>query len=436
MNMENQLKKLNNAVSALQGSQARTRLLRLFDEGSFVEIDRFARDADMPSQAVVGYGTVEGCPVYAFSQDKQVYRGAIGKAQAAKICKAYQLASQNGAPLVGVFDSDGAKLNEGIDAMDAIAEILFASNNLSGVVPQIAVVAGACVGSSAIIAANSDFVVMSKDADYYLNPGDQNAAASIMAEDADAAIDMARRLVSLLPSNNLDVPAAFDIVDMQVKACSSIDDVINAVADDEIINIGQGKNQTVLASVGGNICGLLTLAQDKISADESSRLARFIRLCDAFSLPVISFVDTAGFENLQGAAKLSHAYAEATTVKITTIIGKAYGAAYIAAAGKSAGADVVLAWPTAVVLPLAPETAIHIFENDKLADMKDPVEDRKKLAEEYAQANGDVFAAASNGAITDIVSTNQTKSKLIALLKMFESKRVSRNPKKHSNIVL
>ncbi|MDD3692335.1 MAG: carboxyl transferase domain-containing protein [Oscillospiraceae bacterium] len=436
MNMDNQLKKLNNAVSALQGSQARSRLLRLFDEGSFVEIDRFARDADMPSQVVVGYGTVEGCPVYAFSQDKQVYRGAIGKAQAAKICKVYQLASQNGAPLVGVFDSDGAKLNEGIDAMDAIAEILYASNNLSGVVPQIAVVAGACVGSSAIIAANSDFVVMSKDADYYLNPGDQNAAASIVADDTDEAIDMARRLISLLPSNNLDVPAAFDVADVQVKACSSIDDVINAVADDGmIINIGQGKNETVLASVGGNVCGLLTLAEDKISADEASRLARFIRLCDAFSLPVISFVDTSGFASLQGAAKLSHAYAESTTVKITTIVGKAYGAAYIAAAGKSAGADVVLAWPTAVILPLAPETAIHIFENDKLADMKDPVEDRKKLADEYAQANGDVFAAASNG-VTDIVSPNETKSKLIAFLKMLESKRVSRNPKKHSNIVL
>lgn len=437
MNMKNGLQKLEDAVSALKGSQARSRLTRLFDGQSFMEIDRFARDGDKPAQVVTGCGTVDGNRVYAFSQDRQADSGAFGRAQGEKIRKVYELAAQNGAPVVGIFDSDGVKLNEGVGAMDAVAEVLFASNNISGVVPQIAVVAGACVGSSAIIAANSDIVVMSEGSDFYLNPGDPNAAASITAENADAAVDMARRLISILPQNNLSAPASFEYVNDRAKPCTGIEDVIDFVADDNTsINIGQGNNKTVIAHVGGNLCGLLTLSDDKLSDEDASELARFVRFCDAFSLPVITFVDTAGFESLKGAAKLSHAYAESTTVKLTVITGKAYGAAYIAVAGKRSGADMVFAWPTAVVLPLAPETAIHIFQKDELCEMTDPVNDRKKLAGEYADKNGDVFIAAGDGAVTDVIAPGQTKQRLISVLGMLESKRVSRRPKKHSNIML
>ena len=193
MNMQDTLQKLADAVSALEGSKARARLLQLFDEGTFVEIDRLARDGDKPVEAVAGYGTVDGSPVYAYAQGRDVCCGAIGRGAGAKIRKVYELAAQNGAPVVGVFDSDGAKLGEGIDAMDAIADILLASNNLSGVVPQIAVVAGACVGSSAIIAETSDIVVRAADADYYLNPGDDCAEAAVTAADADAAIEKSAR---------------------------------------------------------------------------------------------------------------------------------------------------------------------------------------------------------------------------------------------------
>lgn len=437
MNMQAQLQKLSDAVSALEDSKARARLLQLFDEGTFVEIDRLARDGDKPVEAVAGYGLVDGSPVYAFAQDRDICCGAIGKAQGAKIRKVYELAAQNGAPVVGVFDSDGAKLGEGLDAMDAIAEILLASNTISGVVPQIAVIAGACVGSSAIVAAGADIVVAAKGADYYLNPGDENAQASIVAEDADAAMETARELLGMLPANNLSVPVAYEFDSAAMGACDGIAGVIDAVADaDSAIRLGEGPCETALARVGGAVCGLVTLAEDKLSCCSASRVARFVRLCDGFSIPVVTFVDAVGFACLKGATRVSQAYAEATTAKITVLVGKAYGAAYIAVAGKSAGADAVLAWPTATVLPLAPEAAIHIFWKDRLADMSNPTEDRKKLAEEYAETEGSVFNAAAGGAVTDVIAPADTKAKLMAMLETLASKRVTRLPKKHANIQL
>jgi acetyl-CoA carboxylase carboxyltransferase component len=435
--MQDRLQKLSDAASLLEGSQARARLIRLFDESTFVEIDRLVKDGDKPAEAVAGYGTVEGNPVYAFAQDRDVCCGAIGRSQAAKICKVFELAAQNGAPVVGVYDSDGAKLGEGVDAMDAIAEILLASNNISGVVPQIAVIADACVGSSSVVAANADIVIAAEGCDYYLNPGDENAKADIAAQDADDAIDKARQLITMLPSNNLSSAVAYDFDSSAMPPCESISDVIAAVADGETaVALGSGANQTVLARIGGNVCGMVAIAQEKLSDDEASRVARFVRLCDGFSLPVVTFVDFEGFASLKGAAKLSHAYAEATTAKITVITGRAYGSAYISVAGKASGADIVLAWPTAVILPLAPQTAIHIFWKDRLAKMSDPTEDRKRLAEEYARENGDAIMAAADGTVSDVIPPAETKGRLIALLDMLSGKRVSRLPKKHSNIVL
>ncbi|HJD24421.1 MAG TPA: carboxyl transferase [Firmicutes bacterium] len=437
MNMQDQLQKLADAVSALEGSKARARLLQLFDEGTFVEIDRLARDGDKPAEVAAGYGLVDGSPVYAFAQDRDVCCGAIGRAQGAKIRKVYDLAAQNGAPLVGIFDSDGAKLGEGIDAMDAIADILLACNNLSGVVPQIAVVAGACVGSSAIIASAADVVVAAKDADFYLNPGDENAVPSLVAEDAGEAIEKAKELLRLLPANNLAVPVAYEFDSAAMGECEDIHGVIDAVADaDTVVRLGDGACETAFARVGGAVCGLVTLAEDKLSCGSCGCVARFVRLCDSFSLPVVTFVDAAGFACLKGAAKVSQAYAEATTAKITVLVGKAYGPAYIAVAGKSAGADAVLAWPTASVLPLAPEAAIHIFWKDRLTAMENPTEDRKKLAAEYAQTEGSVLNAAAAGAVTDVIAPADTKGKLIAMLELLSSKRVTRLPKKHANIQL
>lgn len=439
MDMQNQLKKLEDAVASLGGSMARTRLAELFDEGSFVEIDRLAKDGDKPAEAVAGFGMVNGFPVYAFAQDREVCCGAFTKAQAAKIRKVYELAAQNGAPVVGVFDSDGARLGDGIDAMDAIAEILTLSNNLSGVVPQIAVVAGACVGSAALIAANADIVITVKEADYYLiqDEKDGHGGNAVVAEDVSAAMEKAVQLLSLLPSNNLASAPVYE-ADNDTKNCDSIENVLDGVADaDSMVCLsGDSVCKTVLGRLGGIPCGFVTLAGDAICSCAASRIARFVRLCDSFSMPVVTFVDAAGFKGLKGAAKLSHAFAEATTAKLTVITGRAYGPVYIAAAGKTAGADMVFAWPTAVISSIAPEAAIHILWKDRLAAMANPTEDRQKLAAEYAETECSPLAAAAAGYVSDVIAPADTKAKLAATLEMLSGKRVSRLPKKHSNIQL
>lgn len=438
MDMRSQLEKLNEAVAAGEKSAARQRLLRFFDADTFVEIDRLAKDGDRPAEVVAGYGCVDGCPVYAFAQDHEVCCGAVGRAQAAKIQKIYTLAAQNGAPVVAMFDSDGAKLGEGIDAMDAIADILLAANNLSGVVPQIALIAGPCVGSAALIAANADVTVKVKDADYYLNPGDESAAASVCVEDESAALGKVRELIALLPANNLAAAPAYEFDGAAIAQAQDIASAMEAAADAGSLFVFDSDSdcKTAFARVGGLPCGLLTLTGDKVKGCAASRLARFIRLCDGFSLPVISFVDAAGFACLKGAAKLSHAYAEATTAKITVITGRAYGPVYIAAAGKSAGADAVLAWPCAAISPLNPEAAIHLFWKDRLAGLSDPVAGRQKLAAEYAEQECSALSAAADGVVTDVIAPAETRSRLISLLDMLAGKRVSRLPKKHSNIVL
>ena len=439
MDMQKRLQELADAAQAHDGSKARALLARFFDEGTFVELDRLARDGDHPAEAAAGYGLVNGAPAYAFAQDREICSGAVSRAQAAKIRRVYDMAAQNGAPVVGIFDSDGARLGDGIDAMDAIAEILLASNNLSGVVPQIAVVAGACVGSASLIAANADIVVGVKEADYYLNMGDKNAPAALEAEDIDDAVEKVRQLLSLLPQNNLDSVPVFE-GDMPASAeQAEIGTAAEMTADADSLLYLYGDEEdckTALGRIGGMACGFVTMAGDAVACAQASRIARFVRMCDAFSLPVLTFVDAAGFQSLKGAAKVSHAYAEATTAKVTVIAGRAYGPVYIAAAGRNAGANVVLAWPAAVISPVAPETAIHVLWKDRLAEMQNPAEDRAKLADEYAQTVCSPLEAAAAGYITDVVTPAETRGKLIAVLEMLAGKRVSRLPKKHSDIQL
>ncbi len=438
MSMQNPLEKLAEAVAVSGQSQARALLGRFFDEGTFVEIDRLAMDEDKPAEAVAGYGLVGGMPAYAFAQDKTVCSGAIGKAQAAKISKIYELAAQNGAPIVGFFDSDGAKLGEGIDAMDAISQILFSSNSLSGVVPQIAVITGACVGTSALVAATSDFVIMVEGGSYYLDKDGEGGQADILVRDETDALDKAKMLLSYLPSNNLSAPPVYENGAVPMGGCAETADCPAAVSDPGTLLLLSDDSSCVTAfgQVDGVVCGFVTLSGDTVCCRAAARVARFVRLCDAFSLPVLTFVDAAGFKGVNGAAKISQAYAEATTAKISIITGKAYGPVYIAVAGKLAGADAVLAWPQAVISPLPPETAVQILWRDRLAAMQDPTSDREALAAEYAAEEGSPLKAAAGGYLTDVVTPEETKAKITMLLDMLSGKRVSRLPKKHINLVL
>ncbi len=417
-------------------SAARNLLIGFFDAGSFVEIDRLAMDGDHAAEAVAGYGTVDGAPVYAFAQDHDVCCGAVGKAQAAKVRKVYDLAAQNGAPVVAVYNSDGAKLGEGVDAMDAVADILMAANDLSGVVPQIAVIAGGCVGSAAMMAMAADVVIACEGSDYRLNVGDEQAAADVKAASVDEALETVRALLAALPSNNLSAATLYE-ADASMVETADVAGAIEAFADaDTVIKLyDENGVATAFARVGGVSCGIVALSADKIDCG-AARAARFVRLCDSFSLPVITFVDAAGFCCLKAASKMSQAYAEATTAKITVVGGRAYGPVYIALAGKRAGADAVLAWPTAKIGALAPETAVCLEWEDRLAAMTDPKNDRAKLIKEYEDTVYDPMAAAANGQVTDVVTVAETKARLIGLLDMLSGKRVTKLPKKHANIQL
>ncbi len=419
-----------------QASGARQCLEQFFDAGTFVEVDRLMRDGENDVPVVCGYGLVNDAPVYAFAQDKAVCSGAVGKAHAAKIKTVYHLAAQNGAPVVGVFDSDGARLGEGLDAMDAIAEIMATANELSGVVPQIAVITGACVGSSALIAAAADVVIAAEDADYYLNVGDDNAKADVIAADAAEALAKARLLLGYLPANNLSVAPVYEALETAAAVPASSKEAAAYLADAESLFPLYKDEVAALARINGVVCGIVTLAGEQVSCCAAARAARFVRFCDSFSLPVLTVVDAEGFECLKGAARVCQAYTEATTAKVTLLTGKAYGPVYIAVAGKAAGADVVLAWQDASVSALKPETAIHILWKDRLAEMKDPKADRAALAEEYRTTCCNAQLAAEQGAVTDIIAPDQTRAVVSAFFEMLSGKRVSKLPKKHANIRL
>lgn len=420
-----------------QNEAARERLSRLFDAGSFTEFDRLMQDGENAAPVVCGYGLINDAPAYAFAQDKSVCNGAVGAVHAAKICKVYRLAAQNGAPVVGLFDSDGVRLDDGIAAMDAIVQILAVANELSGVVPQVAVVTGSCVGSAALIAAAADAVIAVEDADYYLS-ADEKGKADVVVPTVEDALESARRLLDYLPANNLAVPVSYEAAAAAAVTADSAADAANVLADaGSLYPLYTNDNTAVaLARVNGAACGIVTLADDSIGCCAASHAARFVRFCDAFSLPIITVVDAAGFGSLKSAVKLGQAYAEATTTKITLIAGKAYGPVYIAVAGKTAGADVVLAWENASVAALAPETAIHILWNDRLVAMDDPAKDRVALAEEYRTTECNALKAAAAGAVTDVVSVAQTRETVSAYMDMLAGKRVSKLPKKHANIQL
>lgn len=432
MGMQEQLDRLAKATDSAQDSSARAALRGLFDDGVFTELDRFA-GGDAPVSVVAAYGTVGGLAVYAFAQEHDVCCGAVTAEQAAKIVRIYELAAQNGAPVVGVFNSDGVKLEEGLSAMDAIASILKASSDISGVVPQIAVIAGSCVGSASLIAAAADVVIAVDGAAYRLNVGDEDAKPQIAADNVDDAMEKARTLLGYFPSNNLEAVPAYEW-DMTVGAVSGeTDKVAEEVADVGSLLALDKDGTTALARIGGGVVGLVTLADDAIGCCKASRAARFVRLCDCFSIPVITFVDAAGFACLKGAAKLSQAYIEATTPKISVITGKTYGSVYIAVAGKTVGADAVLAWPTAAISSLAPETAVQLLWTDKLAAMTDPDKERDVLTAEYAETECSPMSAAAGGYVTDVVAPADTKQRLIAFMEMFASKRISKLPRKHAN---
>lgn len=455
MSIESKTEALAAARSEISKTKAYERLSKLFDDGVFTEIDTFVKSADNYAEVVAAYGNVGGVGVYAFAQNSDIAGGAMSKAQAAKIKKVYDLALKTGAPVVALYDSIGGRLTQGTDLLAAYGDILKYSNNLSGVVPQISVVLGKCFGTQALIAACADVVIMSEKAEFSLNTSGADASAAenakhgvahLVTKSEDEAINKAKNILALLPSNNLDVAAGFEFDEPQktVTPNTTAADAVAALVDDASaveFQAEYGKAiKTTLATVAGDTVGVVATADAVLDTKACSKAARFVRFCDAFGIPVITLADAQKFECIKSAAKLTSAYAEATTAKITVITGDAYGAVYIAVAGTGASADVTFAWPNASVSALNPEADAVIMLGDdfggKLKNSKNPKADKAALVAEYKEKNCTAFDAAANGYVEDIINPEDTRAKLIAALELLSGKRVSTLPKKHNNLYI
>ena len=437
-------------AASSNNSKAKERLANLFDEGMYTEIDAGVKNGEDYAGVVTAYGYVDGSPVYAFSQDKSVKGGAVSKQHAAKICKIYDLASRTGMPVVGIYDSNGVFIDDGAEAIKAYSDMLMWTNNLSGVVPQISVIVGTCAGSSAMVACTADFVVVTEEAELYTTVGKEvkgedavtNGTATLSAKNDKEAMDAVKKLIAMLPANNISAIPMFEFSETGKAANGLANDLAEAIADsDSIVELSGGFGTaayTAIATIGGSAVGIVATNKiaEKLTSDDCAKLARFVRTCDAFTVPILTIIDTEGFDNdacVRDMAKLANAYAEATTLKISLVTGKAYGAA-MAALG-AGNADVTYAYADAVISPIAPVTAVEFLWHDKLKGATDLTAERNKLAVQYADENASAFDAAAKNCVDDIITAEEARVKVMSTLEVMSGKRMTKRlPKKHSNM--
>ena len=452
---------------------ARERVSLLLDGGSFVEQSMLFADAGV----VTGCGTVEGRPVYVIAQDFAVMDGAVGEKQAKKIVKVLELARKTGTPVVTLCDSNGARVGEGAAALEAYADIFAHMARLSGVVPMIAVVAGPCVGAAAMTAQLSDIVLVAKPAGALLVAGPQvlastmgkdlkaedlgggktaveYGAAHFACETEEEAIAQVKTLLGMLPANNLeDAPFAPE-EDMNrlvegLAAGADGREVITALADTgSVVELGKGFTGavTALGRMAGRTVAFVYTGKGDTCDKRMSKITRFVRFADCYNIPVVSLVDSTGFELfptidrqmsvMKAASALVYAYSEATTVKVTLVIGSAVGAMYVAMGG-SANADATYAWPGAVISPMTGEAAIQVMWKDQIkASQGDAVKAREELAAKYEAEVADGVCAAAAGLVDDVIDPADSRKMVIAALELLSSKRDSNPPKKHGNMPL
>ena len=438
-------------------SAARRRLAALFDDGAYTEVGSLSMEKESLASVITAYGYVNGSLVYAFSQDNTVNSGAVGTVHAQKIAKLYSLAAKTGRPVVGIHDSNGAFIDGTVDSLNAYGEMIGTAASVSGVVPQISVIAGVCAGSAAMLACSADFVVMTKDAELYVAPNGKSTAAdaakagtaAVVCDDDDAAVSAAKELLRLIPENNLTAVPVYEYEENSFASGNTLSDTVNNIADaDSVTELYEGfgkASYTALATVAGSTAGIVATnkTKDKLTADDSAKIARFVRTCDAFGIPVITFVDTEGFDgegeaagSVRNMTMLAGAYAEATTAKVTLVTGKAYGPAFVALASKGANADFTFAYDNAVISPLAPVTAVEFLWHEKLAGAANAAAKREELAKEYIAEYATAEKAAYRNAVDEVISPAQTRTKLAEALEILSGKRVSRLPKKHNNLPL
>jgi acetyl-CoA carboxylase carboxyltransferase component len=480
---------------------ARERIDLLLDRGSFREIDAFVvhRTSDfgldkqkyLGDSVVTGWGTIEGRLVYVFSQDFTVFGGSLGEAHAEKIVKIMDMAIKNGAPIIGLNDSGGARIQEGVVSLGGYADIFLRNTLASGVIPQISVIMGPCAGGAVYSPALTDFIIMVNNSSYMFVTGPEvvktvtheevsfeglggatvhsevSGVCHMAAESEADALYIVRKLLSFLPQNNMEDPpfvpsnddplrqeeALATLIPADTSKPYDMKDVIRLIVDNhEFYEIHESYAANIVigfSRLGGHTIGIVAnqpaVLAGVLDINSSEKAARFVRFCDAFNIPILTFVDVPGFlpgtgqEHggiIRSGSKLLYAFCEATVPKLTVVTRKAYGGAYDVMSSKHIRGDLNLAWPSAEIAVMGPDGAVNIIFRKELSQAKDPVQRKAELVAEYREKFANPYVAASRGYIDDVIEPGETRSRLINALEMLSNKRDSNPPKKHGCIPL
>lgn len=480
---------------------ARERIDLLLDEGSFQEIGMFvtsqATELGMDKErflgdgVVTGYGTIEGRLVYVFSQDFGVLGGSLGEAHAQKIVRLLDMAMKNGAPVIGLNDSGGARIQEGVVSLGGYADIFLRNTMASGVIPQISAIMGPCAGGAVYSPALTDFTVMVKDTSYMFVTGpdvvktvthedvtfeqlggamvhnERSGVAHFATDNEEHSVTVIRKLLSFIPQNNAEDPPLVRPNDDPLRADQILDELVpdqankpydmkevlqHIVDDGDFLEVHEYYAQNIIvgfARLNGRPIGIVAqqpmVLAGVLDINASVKSARFVRFCDCFNIPIVTFEDVPGFlpglgqEHggiIRHGAKLLYAYCEATVPKITVITRKAYGGAYDVMNSKHIRGDLNFAWPTAEIAVMGPDGAVNIIYRDEIKNAADPESLRQKLIAEYREHFSNPYVAAGRGYVDDVIEPHQTRAKLIAGLEMLQNKRDTNPPKKHGNIPL
>ena len=480
---------------------ARERIEFFLDDGSFEEFDKFvvhrSTDFGMENQKILGdgvitgHGLVDGREVFVFAQDFTVFGGSLSETHAQKVCKVMDLAMKTGAPVIGLNDSGGARIQEGVVSLGGYADIFLRNTLASGVIPQISCILGPCAGGAVYSPAITDFNVMVKNTSYMFITGPdviktvtheevtkdelggamthnaKSGVAHFAADSDEHALRITRELLSFMPSNNLDDPPFVPTNDPSDRADASLNsivpehsnqpydirDIIKPVVDEGYffeVQEHYAPNIVVgFARLGGNSVGIVAnqpaFLAGVLDIDASVKAARFVRFCDCFNIPIITFEDVPGFlpgvnqEHfgiIRHGAKLLYAFAEATVPKITVITRKAYGGAYCVMASKHIRTDINFAYPTAEIAVMGAEGAVGILYRKELADTTNPEENRQRIVNEFNDKFANPYVAAERGYVDEVIEPSMTRPKLIRALSLLKNKRDSNPPKKHGNIPL
>lgn len=480
---------------------ARERLDLLLDKGSFREVDAFVihrtQDFGLDQQkflgdsVITGWGTINGRLVYVYSQDFTVFGGSLGEVHAEKICKILDMAVKNGAPVIGLNDSGGARIQEGVVSLGGYADIFLRNTLASGVIPQISAIMGPCAGGAVYSPALTDFIFMVRNSSYMFVTGpevvktvthedvsfEELGGASVHSEisgvchvavDSEAdTLYLIRKMLTYLPQNNMEDPPFVSNGDDPLRMDEELDslvpndpskpydikDAICMIVDDgQFYEIQENYAMNIVvgfARLGGHSVGIVAnqpaVQAGVLDINSSEKAARFVRFCDSFNLPIITFVDVPGFlpgtaqEHggiIRSGAKLLYAYCEATVPKLTVVTRKAYGGAYDVMSSKHIRGDLNLAWPTAEIAVMGPDGAVNIVFRKELTKAEDPEARKKELVEEYRTKFANPYVAASRGYIDDVIEPRETRPRLINALEMLSNKRDANPAKKHGGIPL